>query len=193
MYNDFIFYFQEGWHHIISVGALDHLLFMAALTVVFLPSDWRRVILLVTAFTLGHALTLLLSVTDILRFSDRWVEFLIPCTIVVTALVNLVLHDFTVRRMRISYLLAFVFGLVHGMGYANAIRFSLSREQHLAWGLFSFNVGLEIGQIFVVLFILFLGLTVTRIPGIRRTHWVWATSLFAVLLSLGMLAERLPN
>lgn len=192
MLNDFIFYFKEGWHHIISQGALDHQLFIAALTVIFMPADWRRVIVLVTAFTIGHALTLMLSVLDLLRFSDQWVEFLIPCTIAITALINLVRTDSTVRRMRLSYLMAFGFGLIHGMGYANAIRFSLSKEQSLGWGLFSFNLGLEIGQIFVVLLVLFLGLLVTRIPGVRRHYWVWALSLPVLLLSLGMMVERWP-
>lgn len=192
MYNDFIFYFKEGWHHIISQGALDHQLFIAALTVIFMPADWRRVIVLVTAFTIGHALTLMLSVMDLVRFSDQWVEFLIPCTIAVTALINLVRTESTTRRMRLSYLMAFGFGLIHGMGYANAIRFSLSREQSLGWGLFSFNLGLEIGQIFVVLLVLFLGLLVTRIPGVRRHYWVWALSLPVLLLSLGMMVERWP-
>ena len=192
MLNDFIFYFKEGWHHIISQGALDHQLFIAALTVIFMPADWRRVIVLVTAFTIGHALTLMLSVLDLLRFSDQWVEFLIPCTIAITALINLVRTDSTVRRMRLSYLMAFGFGLIHGMGYANAIRFSLSKEQSLGWGLFSFNLGLEIGQIFVVLFVLFLGLLVTRIPGVRRHYWVWALSIPVLLLSLGMMVERWP-
>ena len=192
MYNDFIFYFKEGWHHIISQGALDHQLFIAALTVIFMPADWRRVIVLVTAFTIGHALTLILSVLDMVRFGDEWVEFLIPCTILITAFFNLFRREWNARRMRLSYILAFGFGLIHGMGYANAIRFSLSREQRLGWGLFSFNLGLEIGQIFVVLFILFLGLLVTRIPGVRRHHWVWALSLPVLLLSIGMMVERWP-
>jgi hypothetical protein len=192
MFNDFIFYFKEGWHHIISQGALDHQLFIAALTVIFMPADWRRVIVLVTAFTIGHALTLLLSVMDLVRFSDQWVEFLIPCTIAITALINVVRTESTARRMRLSYLMAFGFGLIHGMGYANAIRFSLSREQSLGWGLFSFNLGLEIGQIFVVLFVLFLGLLVTRIPGVRRHYWVWALSLPVLLLSLDMMVDRWP-
>jgi HupE / UreJ protein len=192
MYNDFIFYFREGWHHIISQGALDHQLFIAALTVMFMPAEWRRVVVLVTAFTIGHALTLMLSVMDVVRFSDQWVEFLIPCTIAVTALINLIRTEWTARRMRLSYMLAFGFGLIHGMGYANAIRFSLSREQSLGWGLFSFNIGLEIGQIFVVLLVLFLGLFVTRIPGIRRIHWVWALSVPVLLFSLSMMLDRWP-
>jgi hypothetical protein len=192
MNNDFTFYFREGWHHIISQGALDHQLFIAALTVIFIPADWRRVIVLVTAFTIGHALTLILSVLDILRFRDDWVEFLIPCTIAVTASFNLLRRDSTLRRIHLSYLLAFGFGLIHGMGYANAIRFTLSREQSLGLGLFSFNLGLEIGQIFVVLFILCSGFFVTRIPGVRRDHWVWALSLPVLLCSLGMMVERWP-
>ena len=155
--NDFVFFFSEGWHHIISRDALDHVLFIAALAVVYVASEWRKILILVTAFTIGHALTLVLSVLDILRFRDAWVEFLIPCTIVITAAVNLLQRDFTRNSLRVNYFLAFFFGLIHGMGYANAIRFSLAKGQSLAAGLLPFNLGLEIGQIFVVLLILLMG------------------------------------
>ena len=86
---DFRFYFTLGWEHIISWDALDHLLFIAALSAIYLLKDWKQVLILVTAFTIGHSLTLALSVLDVFRFPDKWVEFLIPCTIVVTAFTNL--------------------------------------------------------------------------------------------------------
>jgi hypothetical protein len=95
--NDFVFFFSEGWHHIISRDALDHVLFIASLAVVYVASEWRKILILVTAFTIGHALTLVLSVLDILRFRDAWVEFLIPCTIVTTAAVNLLQRDFIIE------------------------------------------------------------------------------------------------
>ncbi len=82
---DFSLYFSWGWHHIISWDALDHLLFIVALTVIYQLRDWKQVLILVTAFTIGHFITLLLSVLDIIRFSSQWVEFLIPVTIVITA------------------------------------------------------------------------------------------------------------
>src|SRR5882757_11383581 len=86
---DFSFYFGIGWHHILNKNALDHQLFIAALVAIYLLKDWRQVLILVTAFTIGHSLTLALSVLDIIRFPSNWVEFLIPCTIFITALNNI--------------------------------------------------------------------------------------------------------
>ena len=87
--SDFAFYFKLGWQHIISTDALDHQLFILALACVYTLKDIKRVLILVTAFTIGHSLTLALSVTDVIRFPSKWVEFLIPCTIFITALNNL--------------------------------------------------------------------------------------------------------
>jgi hypothetical protein len=188
---DFTFYFRMGWDHIISLEAMDHILFIAALTLVFTPADWKKVLILVTAFTVGHAITLVLSVKDIIRFPDAWVEFLIPCTIVITAGFNLFQRSFSNRSLRVNYLLALFFGLVHGMGYANAIRFSLSREQSLGWSLFSFNLGLEIGQIFVVLLLLLLTWVFTRLPLITRRRWVVGLSALILAISLQIAFERM--
>src|ERR1700710_423565 len=123
---DFSLYFTWGWHHIISWDALDHQLFIAALAAIYLLKDWRQVLVLVTAFTIGHSLTLALSVLDIIRFSSKWVEFLIPCTIIITALTNLFQKKFTPKSIRINYFLALFFGLVHGMGFANGIRIMMA-------------------------------------------------------------------
>src|SRR3984957_19452961 len=148
--SDFVFYFGLGWHHIISLDALDHQLFILALAAVYTFKNIKRVLILVTAFTLGHSLTLALSVLDIIRFSSKWVEFLIPCTIFITALNNIFQIDSKGKSARINYYLALCFGLIHGMGFANAIRIMLAKDQTIGWGLFGFNVGLEAGQIFCV-------------------------------------------
>ena len=189
--NDFVFYFRMGWDHIISLDATDHILFIAALSLVYTLSDWKKVLILVTAFTIGHALTLVLSLLDIVRFNDAWVEFLIPCTIMVTAAFNLFLRDFSSRSLRVNYVLALVFGLIHGMGYANAIRFSLSRSQQLGWSLFSFNLGLEIGQIFVVLLLLLLTWLFTRTTIISRKQWVTGLSALILVLSFQLALGRI--
>src|SRR5215216_4928884 len=117
---DFGFFFGLGWEHIISTNALDHQLFIAALAAIYLLKDWKQVLVLVTAFTIGHSLTLALSVFDVIRFDRKWVEFLIPLTIVITALSNLFQKNFTTRSVRINYFLALCFGLIHGMGFANS-------------------------------------------------------------------------
>jgi hypothetical protein len=190
--NDFMFFLREGWDHIISFSAMDHILFIMALTVVYTITEWKKVLVLVTAFTIGHGITLVLSVLNIIRFSDVWVEFLIPCTILVTATVNLFQKDFSQKSLRINYFLALFFGLIHGMGYANAIRFSLAKGQGFGISLFSFNLGLEIGQIFVVLLLLLLTYIITKLPWVSRRNWVIAISALVFVVSLQMAVERFP-
>ncbi len=189
---DFGFYFGFGWDHIISKDALDHQLFIAALAAIYLLKDWKQVLILVTAFTIGHSLTLVLSVLDVIRFNSIWVEFLIPLTIVITALSNLLQKKFTPKSIRINYLLALLFGLIHGMGYANYIRFMIADDQNMGWSLFGFNVGLEMGQIFVVTVLLLLSyLFVTKLK-VNRRDWVIFLSAGVFALSLKMVLERFP-
>jgi hypothetical protein len=190
--SDFGFYFKMGWEHIISKDALDHQLFILALACVYTIWDIKRVLILVTAFTIGHSLTLALSVLDIIRFSSKWVEFLIPCTIFLTALNNLFQIDSQGKSGRINYYLALCFGLIHGMGFANAIRIMLAKDQTLGWGLFGFNVGLEAGQIFVVAAILVLGILFLNFLKIKQRDWVFFLSAGVFALSFKMALERLP-
>jgi hypothetical protein len=191
--SDFSYFFGWGWDHIMSWAALDHLLFITALATIYMLKDWKQVLILVTAFTIGHSLTLVLSVLDIIRFSTKWVEFLIPCTIVVTAVSNLFQKKFTPKSIRINYFLALFFGLIHGMGFANAIRFILAKDQSLGWGLFGFNAGLEAGQIVVVLIILLLAWAIITLFKINRRDWVLFLSAGIFSLALKMVLERIHS
>ena len=148
--NAFTFYFPMGWEHIINREALDHQLFIIALAALYTWSDWKKVLILVTAFTIGHSVTLLLSVLDWIRLDSKWVEFLIPLTIMITAGLNLFQHSQKQITSIRTYGLALFFGFIHGMGFANSIRFMLAQDQEIGWGLFGFNVGLEVGQVLVV-------------------------------------------
>jgi HupE / UreJ protein len=190
--SDFSFYFKLGWEHIISRGALDHQLFILALAVIYIIKEWKKILILVTAFTIGHSITLALSVLDIFRFPNNWVEFLIPCTIVLTAVSNLFQKKFTPKAVRINYFLALSFGLIHGMGFANTIRFMLASDQSIGMGLFGFNVGLEVGQIFVVAIILIISGLFVNILKINRKDWVFFVSAGIFALSIQMALERLP-
>lgn len=190
--SDFNFYFGLGWEHIMSWDALDHLLFIAALAAIYLLKDWKQVLILVTAFTIGHSLTLALSVLDVIRFPSNWVEFLIPCTIVITAFSNLFQKQFTARSIRINYFLALFFGLIHGLGFANTIRFMLAKDQSLGMGLLGFNVGLEVGQIVVVGTLLLITQALISSFRINRREWVIFLSAAIFSLALKMSLERLP-
>ncbi|MGB3005101.1 MAG: HupE/UreJ family protein [Chitinophagaceae bacterium] len=188
--SDFKLYFGIGWEHIISWDALDHLLFITVLAAIYILKDWKQVLILVTAFTIGHSLTLALSVLDIIRFPNNWVEFLIPCTIVITAISNLFQKKFTPKSIRINYFLALFFGLIHGLGFANTIRFMLAKDQSLGMGLFGFNVGLEAGQIVVVATILIVAQALFTITKLNRREWVIFISAAVFSLALKIAFER---
>ncbi|MET0634443.1 MAG: HupE/UreJ family protein [Chitinophagaceae bacterium] len=189
---EFLFYFKLGWEHIISTEALDHQLFIAALCAIYTLRDWKQVLILVTAFTIGHSLTLALSVKNLVYIPSNWVEFLIPCTIVVTAITNLFQKKFTARSVRVNYFLALFFGLIHGMGFANAIRIMLASDESFGLGLFGFNVGLEAGQILVVACLLLIGKLFLDGFRVNRREWVLFVSAGVFSLSLMMVLERLP-
>ena len=189
---DFLFYLQLGWEHIISIDALDHQLFILALVAIFSFQDLKKVLILVTAFTLGHSFTLALSAFDVIRFPSNWVEFLIPCTIVFTALDNLIFSKNEDKLIKLNYFLALIFGLIHGMGFANSVRMMLAKEQSIVIPLLGFNVGLEIGQIAVVIIILSIFYILSTFLKLKKKHWVMLVSAPILVVSLKMAIERIP-
>jgi hypothetical protein len=191
--SDFGFYFSIGWEHIITVEALDHIFFIAALAAIYMLKDWRQVLILVTAFTIGHTITLALSSLNIIEVPSKWVEFLIPCTIVLTAISNLFQKTFTSKAIRINYFLALFFGLIHGLAFANTLRMLIAGDQSFAWSMFSFSVGLELGQIFIVFLILLLAQLLVGIVKINRRDWVIFLSSAVMALALQMAVERFPT
>jgi hypothetical protein len=188
--SDAAFYFNTGWHHIISCNALDHILFIIALAAIYLAQNYKQVLILITAFTIGHSLTLALSVYDVIRVNEKWVEFLIPCTIIATAILNFFVKDYQPKSLRVNYFLALFFGLIHGMGFANTIRFMLAKDQHIAIPLLCFNIGLEAGQIVIVAAILSVSFLLVNKLKLNRKWWVWGLSIVAILIAVNMAAER---
>lgn len=189
---DFLFYLQLGWEHIISWDALDHQLFILALVAVYSYQDWKKILILVTAFTIGHSITLALSVLDVFRISSEWVEFLIPLTIALTSLDNILMNKNQNSLMKMNYYLALFFGLIHGMGFANTARMMISTEESIAIPLLGFNIGLELGQIIVVIFIMILFYLLVGLLRLPRTYWIIGTSSLALFWSLYICAERFP-
>ena len=189
--DDFTFYFGNGWNHIISWQALDHLLFLVALTAAYSISNLRQLALLVTAFTIGHSITLAISVYDLIRFNTNWVEFLIPLSIVITCLYNLV-GGLREQGMTFRYAMALLFGLVHGMGFANTLRFMLAREQSLVLPLLGFNSGIEAAQLLVVFLLLFISFLVVKKMGLSQIWWTYFLSAAAGLAALYICVIRWP-
>ena len=191
--NDIAFYFTLGWQHIISLDALDHQLFILALVVLYTLHEWKQVLILVTAFTIGHSVTLALSTLHVLTVPSRIVEFLIPCTIFITAVANIIKPVHGHRKVELNYFLAMFFGLIHGLGFANALQFMLASDQSLCWSLLSFNLGLEAGQIAVVIFLLFLAQIFLYYLKVNRRYWIVAVSSLVLLFSIKMVIERFPS
>lgn len=189
--NDFKFYFTEGWKHIISTDALDHQLFILVLAIIYTFSDWKKILILVTAFTIGHSLTLALSVLDIIRINTSLLEFLIPLTIVITAIWNIFAGS-SKKKVNTNYFLALFFGLIHGLGFANSIRMMLASDQSLGMGLLGFNLGLEAGQIVVVFLILLITKLLADFIKVPQRMYIVAISILVLVVSAKMAIERIP-
>jgi hypothetical protein len=162
------------------------------LVAVYSIKDLKKILVLVTAFTIGHSLTLALSVLDIVRFPSNWVEFLIPITIALTALGNILMYKNTQKLMKLNYWLALIFGLIHGMGFANSARMMIASEQNIAAPLFGFNVGLELGQIAIVILILGLEVILIKYLKLNKKYWLITASSIALIVSLSMAFNRIP-
>jgi len=191
---EFQLYFGIGTHHILTWEAMDHILFVAALCLRYQIKDWRKVVVLVTAFTIGHSITLALSALGLVHFATRWIEFLIPITIVATAINNLLQRQAQVEhpaRLPLIYFFALFFGLIHGLAFANSL-LSLVGGDHLLIPLLAFNLGIEAAQLLVVAIILAISFIFVQLMKIRRTWWVWGVSTIVLVASMKMAYDRWP-
>lgn len=186
-----LFYFPLGWEHILSVDALDHQAFLAAMGASFFIMDWRRLLVVITAFTVGHSLTLALSVLQVISISSHWVEILIPITILLTAAQQWRGRSHDERQNLLLYGSALFFGFIHGMGFANNIRFMLSQDQSLGWGLLGFNLGLEAGQLVFMAFFLVLAQGVVHFLRLEKQQWTRSVAVLTFALSLYMIVQRI--
>ena len=187
-------YLSLGIDHIADFAGYDHILFLMALCAVYNLKQWAKVLILVTAFTLGHTLTLALATLDLVRISTNLIEFLIPVTIVITALLNIMQRSQAADAVshRVKYAIALFFGLIHGLGFSNYLRSLLGTEQDLLLPLFSFNLGLELGQIMVVLAVLLLSFVLVNLVGMKRREWNLILSGASLGVSLILCVERWP-
>lgn len=190
----FELYFSLGLEHIADLKGYDHILFILTLCAVYSIREWKRVLVLVTAFTLGHSLTLALATLDLIRVNTGLIEFLIPLTIFLTALANILVRKQKVTPLlhTLKYGTALFFGLIHGMGFSNYLRSLLGRERGLALPLFSFNLGIEAGQILIVLTIMLVTLFVVDGMKYSRREWNVLLSGAGLGISLVLMIERIP-
>jgi HupE / UreJ protein len=195
MGSEILTYLRLGVHHIADLRGYDHILFVAALTVAYRPVEWRRLLWLVTAFTLGHSVTLALATLNLVRVNAALVETGIALTIVISSLMAIALAvpadgAPAARGQGLRYGLAAAFGLIHGLGFSTFLRSLLGGEESIFVPLLSFNVGLELGQMLIVAAVLGLGLAAERLLGLARRDWVLVTSGGIAAMGIRMVIER---
>ena len=162
--SEFQAYLTLGFEHISDVNGYDHILFIVALCAIYKPSDWKKLLILVTAFTIGHSVTLALSAFRLVQIPSEIIEFLIPVTIFITAFLNVLLKKeqgsdapklgerpgTSSGKVMYNYILALGFGFIHGMGFSNYFSALMGKEENIVTPLLAFNLGLEVGQILIV-------------------------------------------
>jgi len=188
----FEMYLQLGFEHIMNVRAYDHILFIVTLCAVYQVSEWKHVIVLVTAFTIGHSTTLALATLKIVHINSNLVEFLIPLTIFITAIANITLkkNDYSIVLQQFKYATSMFFGLIHGLGFSNYLRSLLGNEESIVKPLFAFNLGLELGQLIVVSGILLLSFFLINLSKMHKREWTLVLSGAGLGVSLILMFER---
>lgn len=188
---DFPLYFDLGWHHILDWNGYDHILFVMALCGIYTAKDWKKVLVIVTAFTIGHSITLALSVFNLVHINTALIEFLIPLTIMITAFSNIIRKRAASKNIKPAYVLALCFGLIHGMGFSNYLKSLLGKSSSIVVELLAFNLGLEAGQVVIVAITLTLTIFLVSIVKIKLWDWTFFLSSAIFGISFIMAAERL--
>lgn len=165
----------------------DHLLYLITLCALFSLKDWKKVIWIATAFTIGHTISLVLNAFSIVSISPTLIETLIPITIILTALYNLFTEYKENRNYTLEYVIAAIFGLVHGMGVSNFLKNMLLPNDSLVWSLLGFNIGVELGQILIILITLGLSYLLIEKLKLYRKYWINGISIISILLCLKIL------
>ncbi len=187
----FEIYLKLGFQHILDLNAYDHILFIMALCAVYVLKEWAKVLALVTAFTVGHSITLALSAFNIIRINPSIIEILIPLTIILTGLSNIFNNTGLAKRTGILYFAALFFGLIHGMGFSNYLNALLGEEESVVWPLFGFNLGVECGQIVVVSLSMVLSYIFHSMLNFSNRYWTVTLSLAAIIVAVYLLLKQL--
>ena len=192
--SEFQLYFTLGQEHILDYkNGYDHILFVLALCAVYLVRDWKKILILVTAFTFGHSITLALATLSIVSVNADVIEFLIPLTIFITAVSNLFKKEElrNSKGIQLNYVFALFFGLIHGLGFSNYLRALLGKDRSILSQLLAFNLGLEFGQIIVVAIFLVIAFLLVDLLTISRRDWKMVLSSAIAGIALILMKERL--
>ncbi|MCH7414157.1 HupE/UreJ family protein [Belliella sp. R4-6] len=188
--SQFQLYFELGYKHILDIKGFDHILFVIALCAIYVARDWKKILILVTAFTIGHSITLALATLNIVKVNSNLIEFLIPVTIAITAFANILKpKPSNSRGIQLNYIFALFFGLIHGLGFSNYLRSLLGREASIFQPLLAFNIGLEVGQLAIVAIFLIASSLIVGLIGVNRKEWTITISSIVLGMAIMMMID----
>ena len=182
-------YLKLGTGHILDPNGIDHVLFLIALVIAYNYKEWKGVIVLATAFTIGHSVTLVLAALDVVAVSSKLIEIFIAVSIAITALFNILKPD-SDNKARLRYPTAFIFGLIHGLGFSNFFKTILGKD-NIVQPLLAFNIGVELAQVIIVLLVLLVSYLLTSVLKMKKRHLVIGTSIIIFLYSIKLVLERI--
>lgn len=190
--SDFWFNVGYGLNHVLDINGYDHVLFLMVLAVPYTFKEWRPVLILVSLFTLGHTLSLVLAAYGIVKVNASLVEFLIPVTILVAAVYNVFKAGKPVKAKNINLLMftSMFFGLIHGLGFAREFRMFIGLAEEKLVPLVEFALGIELAQIIVVFVVLFLGFLFQTLFRFSKRDWILVLSSVVIGLVLPMIIEN---
>jgi hypothetical protein len=192
--SEFQLYFDYGKDHILDYkNGYDHIIFVVALCALYLTREWKQILILVTAFTIGHSITLALSTLRIISIKVELIEFLIPLTIFITAVSNIFKNENNVsgRTLYINYFLAAFFGLIHGLGFSSYLRSILGKNENIITQLLAFNLGLELGQLIIVAIFMTAAFILVDLFGLNRRDWKMVISSAIAGIAMVLMKENM--
>lgn len=192
---NFLFYIELGLNHVLDFAAYDHILFLIALSLPFTFRSWKKVLVLATVFTIAHCLSLGLSVYEIMVIDVGLIEFLIPVTIVFTAVFNLLyIKSVPKERSILLHVLGTVFfGLIHGFGFSNYFKMLMSGEDEKLSPLLGFAAGIELSQVFIVLVVLASAFVLQSVFKIKQLYFITFASILVIIITIPMLIATFPR
>ena len=193
--SDFLLWFQLGLNHITDLQGYDHMLFLLITTCVFVLRDIRKVLILITGFTLGHSITLALSTLNYLTINSNLIEVCIPITIFITAIYQFLNKSNSVSNhfLKFEFIVVSIFGLIHGLGFSNMLKSMLGKEESIVKPLLFFNIGIEAGQCILVIFILIMSSLIINYLKAKRSIYISIISILIFLISAQMIYSRINS
>ncbi|MDW5289331.1 HupE/UreJ family protein [Formosa sp. PL04] len=191
MLDDFLFYVQYGINHVLDINGYDHVLFLLVLTVSYVFKDWKRVLILVSLFTLGHTISLILAAYNVVKINGVLVEFLIPITIFIMAVYNIFTAGKTIQKgVGVLFFSALFFGIIHGLGFAREFHLLVGGASNKLLPLLEFALGIEAAQIIIVFVVLFISFIMQTVFRFSKRDWVLVISSIVIGLVIPMILEN---